>query len=170
MGSLRELLLLVGLVALITTAMGSRWAPLLYPLALLSVAGALMMLALVEHHAGGAGPEAGGPGGRLDRDALPLLIAGLALALLELLAIDLPYTPWLTVQWGSPLLNSSLPHSSFILPPSPATFPATLRIDFRLRTITPDTSVCKLKENTHGRWQVNSFHLRGQAVVFDERC
>ncbi|MBE2232960.1 MAG: DUF2085 domain-containing protein [Anaerolinea sp.] len=99
-GSLRELLLLVGLVALITAAVGSQWAPLLYPLALLSVAGALMMLALVNTMLvvlalKREGQVAGW------RDALPLLIAGLALALLELLAINL-LRAWLTVQWDLP--------------------------------------------------------------------
>lgn len=99
-GSLRELLLLVGLVALITAAVGSQWAPLLYPLALLSVAGALMMLALVNTMLvvlalKREGQVAGW------RDALPLLIAGLALALLELLAINL-LRAWLTIQWDLP--------------------------------------------------------------------
>ncbi len=98
--SLRELLLLVGLVALITAAVGSQWAPLLYPLALLSVAGALLMLALVNTMLvvlalKREGQVAGW------RDALPLLIAGLALALLELLAINL-LRAWLTVQWDLP--------------------------------------------------------------------
>jgi uncharacterized membrane protein len=99
-GSLREVLLLLGLVALIVAAVGSEWAPLLYPLALLSIAGTLMMLTMVttmlltlalHRDAQAAGW----------RDALPLLIAGLALALTTVLGINL-LRAWLTTELGLP--------------------------------------------------------------------
>lgn len=98
--SLREVLLLVGVVALIVAAVGSEWAPLLYPLALLSVAGTLMMLAMVNTMLvvlalKREGKTAGW------RDALPLMIAGLALAMLELLVINL-LRAWLTAELGLP--------------------------------------------------------------------
>jgi len=100
LANLREVLLLIGLAVLITVAVSSHWAPLLYPLALLSVAGALMMLALVNTMLvvlalKREGQTAGW------RQALPLLIAGLALALVELLLINL-LRAWLTAQWGLP--------------------------------------------------------------------
>jgi uncharacterized membrane protein len=98
--SLREVLLLIGLVALIVAAVGSEWAPLLYPLALLSVAGTLLMLALVNTMLVTLLLKRDG---RVNgwRDALPLLAAGLALALVELLLINL-LRAWLTAEWGLP--------------------------------------------------------------------
>jgi len=99
-GSLREVLLLLGLIALIVAAVGSEWAPLLYPLALLSAAGTLMMLTLVMTMLVTLALRRDG---RAEdwRDALPLLTAGLALALLLLLAINL-LRAWLTAEMGLP--------------------------------------------------------------------
>jgi uncharacterized membrane protein len=99
-GSLREVLLLLGLVALIVAAVGSEWAPLLYPLALLSVAGTLMMLTLVMTMLLTLALRRDG---RAEgwRDALPLLTAGVALALVVLLAINL-LRAWLTTELGLP--------------------------------------------------------------------
>jgi hypothetical protein len=70
------------MVALITAAMGSQWAPLLYPLALLSVAGALMMLAMVNTMLVVLALRREGQAAGW-RAALPVLIAGLALAMLR---------------------------------------------------------------------------------------
>jgi uncharacterized membrane protein len=99
-GSLREVLLLLGLIALIVAAVGSEWAPLLYPLALLSVAGTLMMLTMVTTMLATLALRRDG---RAEgwRDALPLLTAGLALALLILLGINL-LRAWLTAEMGLP--------------------------------------------------------------------
>ena len=96
----RELALLLVLVAAIAAAVSSEINALLYPLALLSVGGTLMMLTIVntmlvtlllrrEAQA------------RSWRDALPLLTAGLALGMLELLAINL-FRTWLTAKLGLP--------------------------------------------------------------------
>ncbi|MFZ2359093.1 MAG: DUF2085 domain-containing protein [Anaerolineae bacterium] len=99
-GSLREVLWLLGLIALIVAAVGSEWAPLLYPLALLSVAGTLMMLTLVTTMLVTLGLRRDGRA-QSWRDALPLLIAGLALALLIVLGINL-LRAWLTAELGLP--------------------------------------------------------------------
>ncbi|HSN74483.1 MAG TPA: DUF2085 domain-containing protein [Anaerolineae bacterium] len=99
-GSLREVLLLLGLIALIVAAVGSEWAPLLYPLALLSVAGTLMMLTLVTTMLVTLALRRDGRAESW-RDALPLLVAGLALALIILLAINL-LRAWLTAEMGLP--------------------------------------------------------------------
>jgi uncharacterized membrane protein len=99
-GSLREVLLLLGLIALIVAAVGSEWAPLLYPLALLSVAGALMMLTMVTTMLATLALRRDGRATGW-RDALPLLIAGLALALLIVLGINL-LRAWLTTELGLP--------------------------------------------------------------------
>ena len=96
----RELALLLVLVAAIAAAVSSGINALLYPLALLSVGGTLMMLTIVntmlvtlllrrEAQA------------RSWRDALPLLTAGLALGMLEFLAINL-FRTWLTAKLGLP--------------------------------------------------------------------
>jgi uncharacterized membrane protein len=96
----RELGLLLLLVAAIVAAASSSIDALLYPLALLSVGGTLMMLTIVntmlitillrrEAQA------------RSWRDALPLLVAGLALGTLEVLVINL-LRAWLTAQLGLP--------------------------------------------------------------------
>lgn len=99
-GSLREVLLLLGLIALIVAAVGSEWAPLLYPLALLSVAGTLMMLTMVTTMLVMLALRRDG---RAEgwRDAVPLLSAGLALALIILLGINL-LRAWLTAEMGLP--------------------------------------------------------------------
>lgn len=99
-GSLREVLWLLGLIALIVAAVGSEWAPLLYPLALLSVAGTLMMLTLVTTMLVTLGLRRDGRA-QSWRVALPLLIAGLALALLIVLGINL-LRAWLTAELGLP--------------------------------------------------------------------
>ena len=99
-GSLREVLWLLGLIALIVAAVGSEWAPLLYPLALLSVAGTLMMLTLVTTMLLTLALRRDGRA-QSWRDALPLLIAGLALALLIVLGINL-LRAWLTAELGLP--------------------------------------------------------------------
>lgn len=99
-GSLREVLWLLGLIALIVAAVGSEWAPLLYPLALLSVAGTLMMLTLVTTMLVTLGLRRDGRA-QSWRAALPLLIAGLALALLIVLGINL-LRAWLTAELGLP--------------------------------------------------------------------
>lgn len=98
--NLREVLLLLGVVALLVAAVGSEWAPLLYPLALLSVAGVLLMLAMVNTMLLVLALKREGKT-RGWRDALPLMIAGLALALVELLLINL-LRAWLTAEWGLP--------------------------------------------------------------------
>lgn len=96
----RELGLLLVLVAAIVAATTSHIDTLLYPLALLSVGGTWMMLTIVntmlvtllmrrEAQA------------RTWRDALPLLVAGLALSTLELLAINL-LRSYLTARLGLP--------------------------------------------------------------------
>jgi uncharacterized membrane protein len=99
-GSLREVLLLLGLVALIVAAVGSEWRPLLYPLALLSVAGTLMMLTMVTTMLATLALRRDGRATGW-RDALPLLTAGLALALLIVLGINL-LRAWLTTELGLP--------------------------------------------------------------------
>ncbi len=98
--TLREVLLLVGVVALLVAAVGSEWAPLLYPLALLSVAGVLLMLAMVNTMLVTLLLKRDGRAAGW-RDALPLMAAGLALALVELLLINLGRA-WLTAEWGLP--------------------------------------------------------------------
>jgi uncharacterized membrane protein len=99
-GSLREVLLLLGLIALIVAAVGSEWTPLLYPLALLSVAGTLLMLTMVTTMLTVLALRRDGQAGGW-RDALPLLAAGLALALLIVLGINL-LRAWLTAKMGLP--------------------------------------------------------------------
>ena len=98
--SLREVLLLLGLIALIVAAVGSEWAPLLYPLALLSVVGTLMMLTIVTTMLATLALRRDGRAASW-RDALPLLTAGLSLALLILLGINL-LRAWLTAELGLP--------------------------------------------------------------------
>lgn len=98
--NLREVAALLLLIGLIVAAVGSEWAPLLYPLALLSAAGTLMMLALVMTMLVTLALRRDG---RAEgwRDALPLLVAGLALALLMVLGINL-LRAWLTTELGLP--------------------------------------------------------------------
>lgn len=96
----RELALLTGIAALIVLAVGSEWAPLLYPLALLSVAGTVLLLTLVNTMLLVIA---------LKREALatharavvPVLLGGLALALVEVLLINLGRA-WLTARWNLP--------------------------------------------------------------------
>ncbi len=96
----RELALLLALVAAIATLVHSELPTLLYPLALASVGGTLMMLVIVntmlltvilrreaQAHSW--------------RSALPLLAAGLGLATVEILAINL-LRAWLTATLGLP--------------------------------------------------------------------
>jgi hypothetical protein len=91
---------LAGLIALITAAVGSQWVPLLYPLALLSVAGTLLMLTMVMAMLLTLALRRDGRAQGW-RDALPLLVAGLALALILVLGINL-LRAWLTAQMGLP--------------------------------------------------------------------
>jgi uncharacterized membrane protein len=96
----RELALLLALVASIVALASSHVDALLYPLALLSVGGVLLMLTIVNtmlvtlalHRESQA---------RTWRDALPPIVAGLALGVLELLAINL-FRAWLTTELGLP--------------------------------------------------------------------
>jgi uncharacterized membrane protein len=97
---LREVAALLALIGLIVAAVGSELALLLYPLALLSAAGTLMMLTLVMTMLVTLALRRDGRAQGW-RDALPLLIAGLALALLSVLAINL-LRAWLTVELGLP--------------------------------------------------------------------
>jgi uncharacterized membrane protein len=99
-GSLREVLLLLGLIALIVAGVGSEWTPLLYPLALLSAAGTLMMLTLVMTMLVTLALRRDG-WAKGWRDALPLLTAGLALALIILLGINV-LRAWVTAELGLP--------------------------------------------------------------------
>lgn len=96
----REVALLLALVGTIVLAVGSEWAPLLYPLALLSVAGTLMMLTLVNTMLVALALKREAWAVNL-RHALPLLVAGLALGLVELLLINL-LRAWLTAEMGLP--------------------------------------------------------------------
>lgn len=98
--NLREVAALLTLIGLIVAAVGSEWAALLYPLALLSAAGTLMMLTLVMTMLVTLGLRRDGRA-RGWSDALPLLTAGLALALLSVLAINL-LRSWLTAELGLP--------------------------------------------------------------------
>lgn len=91
---------LLALAALLTLAVSSGWDALLYPLALLSVGGTLLLLTMVntmllalllKREAAASSLLA----------AAPLLTAGLALALLEVLAINLGRA-WLTSRMGLP--------------------------------------------------------------------
>lgn len=99
-GRWRELALLVALVAVIAALVSSELPILLYPLALASVGGTLMMLVIVNtmllaiilHREAQA---------HTWRDALPLLAAALGLAGIELLTINL-LRAWLTATLGLP--------------------------------------------------------------------
>jgi uncharacterized membrane protein len=96
----RELGVMLLLVAAIAAALSSEINALLYPLALLIVAGTLLMLTIVNTMLvtivlRREAQARGWP------DALPLLAAGLALGTLELLAINLVRS-YLTVKLGLP--------------------------------------------------------------------
>jgi uncharacterized membrane protein len=99
-GRWRELVLLVALVAGIVALVSSELPILLYPLALASVGGTLMMLVMVNSMllAIILRREARA---RSWRSALPLLAAGLGLATIELLLINL-IRAWLTATLGLP--------------------------------------------------------------------
>jgi uncharacterized membrane protein len=98
--SLREIALLLAVVAGIVLLVTSQVAALLYPLALLSVGGTLVMLTLVNTMIVALALRRDG---QVDgwRQALPLLVVGLALGLVELLAINL-LRAYLTSALGLP--------------------------------------------------------------------
>lgn len=96
----REVGLLALLVVAIAALVNSQWPPLLYPLALLSVAGTVMMLTIVNTMLLTIALRRSGTVERW-RDALPLITAGLALAVIEILLINLARA-WLTAQLGLP--------------------------------------------------------------------
>ncbi|MEA3335531.1 MAG: DUF2085 domain-containing protein [Chloroflexota bacterium] len=100
-GRLREVGLLLVVVALIVALVNSEFAPLLYPLALLSVAGTLIMLTLVNTMIVVLVLKKDGAV-RNWREALPLVVAGLALSSVGLLIIVLGRS-WLTDMFGLPL-------------------------------------------------------------------
>ena len=96
----REVGLLVLIIAAIVVLVNSEVQQLLYPLALLSVAGTLMMLTIVNTMLVTIVLKRSGTVERW-RDALPLMVAGLALALVEIIVIDL-FRAWLTSMYGLP--------------------------------------------------------------------
>lgn len=96
----RELALLLVLVAAIVALVSSEVQPLLYPLALLSVGGTLMLLTLVNTMLVAIVLRREALASRL-RQALPLFVAGLALAMIELLALNL-VRAYLTSALGLP--------------------------------------------------------------------
>ncbi|MEZ4766844.1 MAG: hypothetical protein R2844_00245 [Caldilineales bacterium] len=83
----REVGLLVLIVAVVAALVSSQWQALLYPLALLSVAGTLMMLTVVNTMLVTIVLRRSGTVERW-RDALPLIVAGLALATVEIIVIN----------------------------------------------------------------------------------
>ena len=89
-------LIIVAIVALVT----SDIQQLLYPLALLSVGGTVMMLTIVNTMLVTIALRRSGTVERW-RDALPLLAGGLALATLEIIAINV-VRAWLTSKLGLP--------------------------------------------------------------------
>jgi len=96
----REVGLLVLIIAAIVALVNSEVQQLLYPLALLSVAGTLMMLTIVNTMLVTIVLRRSGTVEHW-RDALPLMVAGLALALVEIIVIDL-FRAWLTSMYGLP--------------------------------------------------------------------
>lgn len=84
----REVGLLALIIAAIVALVNREVQQLLYPLALLSVAGTLMMLTIVNTMLVTIVLKRSGTVERW-RDALPLMVAGLALALVEIIVIDL---------------------------------------------------------------------------------
>lgn len=83
----REVGLLVLIMVAIVALMNSEIQQLLYPLALLSVAGTLMMLTIVNTMLVTIALRRSGTVERW-RDALPLMVAGLALAVVEIVVIN----------------------------------------------------------------------------------
>lgn len=96
----REVGLLVLIVVAIVALVNSEVQQLLYPLALLSVAGTVMMLTIVNTMLVTIALRRSGTVERW-RDALPLIVAGLALALIEIIVINV-FRAWLTSQLGLP--------------------------------------------------------------------
>ena len=75
------------IIAAIVALVNSELQQLLYPLALLSVAGTVMMLTIVNTMLVTIALRRSGTVERW-RDALPLIVAGLALALIEIIVIN----------------------------------------------------------------------------------
>lgn len=96
----REVGLLVLIVAAIVALVNSELQRLLYPLALLSVAGTVMMLTVVNTMLVTIALRRSGTVERW-RDALPLIVAGLALATIEIIVINV-FRSWLTSELGLP--------------------------------------------------------------------
>jgi len=96
----RELILLLVLVAAIATMVNSDINALLYPLALLSAGGVLLMLTIVNTMLVTLALRRESQA-QTWRDALPLVVAGLALGTLELLAINV-FRAWLTARFDLP--------------------------------------------------------------------
>ncbi len=100
LGRWRELSLLLLVVAAIVLLMTSEQDALLYPLALLSVGGTLMLLTMVNTMILTLALQRDGQAQRW-RDAVPLLTAGVALGLVEVLAINV-LRAWLTAALDLP--------------------------------------------------------------------
>lgn len=98
--SLREVAALLLIIAAIVALVHSEIAGLLYPLALLSVAGTLLMLTLVNTMLVTLALRRASLA-RSWRHIVPLLVGGLALATIEILVIDL-VRAWLTAKLGLP--------------------------------------------------------------------
>lgn len=98
--NLREVGLLVLIVVAVVLLVSSGFEPLLYPLALLSVGGTLMMLTIVNTMLVAIALRRSN---QLTRwlDVLPLLAAGLALAVIQIVLINL-LRSWLTAKMGLP--------------------------------------------------------------------
>ncbi len=96
----REVGLLVLIIVAIVVLVNSEIQQLLYPLALLSVGGTLMMLTIVNTMLVTIALRRSGTVERW-RDTLPLIVAGLAMATLEIIAINV-FRAWLTSSLGLP--------------------------------------------------------------------
>ena len=96
----REVGLLVLIVAAVAVLVSSQLEQLLYPLALLSVAGTVMMLTIVNTMLVTIVLRRSGTVADW-RDALPLIASGLALATIEIIAINV-FRAWMTSQLGLP--------------------------------------------------------------------
>jgi len=98
--SLWELLALLPLVPLLVLAVHSGWNPLLYALALLSGVGVMVMLVIINSMI--AALVLGREGyARTWLQALPVLVIGSALAILQVTAMDL-LRAYLTAKYGLP--------------------------------------------------------------------
>lgn len=98
--NLRELGLLALIVVAVAALVNSQWPPLLYPLALLSVGGTLMMLTIVNTMLVTIVLRRSSTLTRW-QETLPLLAAGLGLAVIQILLINL-LRAWLTAELGLP--------------------------------------------------------------------